>query len=95
MLLMVEKGITGGLCQSIHCYGKAYNKCMNDYHKNKESSFLRYWDVNNLYGWEMSQKLPGNVFNWIENISEFVERFIKGYNEKRDEGYVFESVSNI
>ena len=31
---------------------------MNNYHKNKESSYLKCWCVNNLYGWAMSQKLP-------------------------------------
>ena len=40
---------------------------MKDYGKNIESSYLQYWDVNNLYGWEMSQKLPVNNFAWIEN----------------------------
>ena len=62
MLLMVEKGIRGGICNTIHRYAKANNKYMIDYDKNKESSYLKYWDVNNLYGLAMSQKLPVNKF---------------------------------
>ena len=63
---------------------------MKDYDKNKESSYLQYWDVNNLYGWVMSQKLPVNNFEWIEEASQFNEDFIKNYNEESDEGYFFE-----
>ena len=29
LLLMVEKVISGGICQSIYRYAKANNKCMN------------------------------------------------------------------
>ena len=28
---------------------------MKDYNENKEPSYLKCWDVNNLYGWAMSQ----------------------------------------
>ena len=48
MLLMVEKGIRGGICRSIYRYAKA-NKYMKDYAKNKVSLYIQYWDVNNLY----------------------------------------------
>ena len=90
MLLMVEKGIRGGICHSIYRYAKANNKYMKDYDKNKESSYLQYWDVNNLYGWAMSQKLPVNNFEWIKDTSQFNEDFIKNYNEESDEGYFLE-----
>ena len=63
---------------------------MKDYDKNKESSYLKYWDVNNLYGWAMSQKLPVNKFEWIKDTSQFIEDFIKNCNEETDEGYFLE-----
>ena len=55
---------------------------MTEYDKNKESSFLKYWDVNNLYGQAMSQKLPLNSFEQIKDISQFNED-----HEERDGGY--------
>ena len=55
MLLMIEKGIRGGICYSIYRYAKANNKYMNDYDKNKELPCIQYWDVNNLYVWETSK----------------------------------------
>ena len=77
MLLMVEKGFRGGICHSIYWYAKAYNKYMKDYDKNKESSYIQDWDLNNLHGWAMSQKLPVNHFEWIKANSQFNEDFIK------------------
>ena len=62
MLLMVEKGIRGGICHAIYRYAKANNKYMKNYNKDKEESFLQYLDANNLYGWAMSQKLPVSGF---------------------------------
>ena len=66
MLLMVEKGTRGGICQATHRYAKANNKYMKNYNKNIESSYIQYLDANNLYGWAMSQKLPVNGFKWIK-----------------------------
>ena len=48
---------------------------------NKESSYLKYWDINNFYGWEMSQTLPVKNFKWFKDISKFAKSFIKSYNE--------------
>ena len=55
MLLMVEKGIRGGICHSIYRCAKSNNKYMKDYDKNKESPYIHYWDVNNLHGGQCHQ----------------------------------------
>ena len=63
---------------------------MKDYDKNKESPCLKYLDVNNLNSWAMSQKLPVNNFEWIKDISQFSEDFIKNCCKENDEGYFIE-----
>ena len=50
MSLMIEKGIRGGIYNVIHHYAKTNNKYFEDYHENKESLCIKYWDVVNLYG---------------------------------------------
>ena len=90
MLLMVEEGIRGGICHSIHRYSKADNKYMENCNKNKESSYIQYLDANNLYGWVMSQKLPVNNFKWVEDVSRINKEFIKNYNENSSKGYILE-----
>ena len=55
---------------------------MKDYNKNKESSYLQYWNVNNLHGWAMSQRLPVNNFEWIKDTSQFNKNFIKTIMKK-------------
>ena len=54
---------------------------MKNYDKNTKSSYIMYLDANNLYGWEMSQKLPVDGFKWVKNLSKFNECFIKDYDE--------------
>ena len=93
MLLMVEKGTRGGICQAIHRYAKASNKYMKNYDKNTTSSYLTYLDANNLYGWAMSQKLPVNGFEQVEDLShlsQFKEDFIRNYDKNSDKGYFLE-----
>ena len=89
MLLMVEKGIRGGICHSIQRYAKGNNKYMKSYNNNEESSYIQYLDANNLYGWEISKKLPVNGFKWLDN-DVINEEFIKNYDENDNKGYILE-----
>ena len=50
---------------------------MKNYDMKKESLHPVYWDINNLYGWAMSQKL--NDFNWVEETSQLNYHFKKIY----------------
>ena len=49
LLLMIEVGIRGGMCQSTHRYAKANKKYTKNYDKIIGSSQLMYLDANNLY----------------------------------------------
>ena len=62
MLLMVEKGIRGGISIISNRYGEANNKYMKGFNKDKPSKYLMYLDANNLYGCAMSEKLPTHGF---------------------------------
>ena len=90
MILMIEKGITGGICQATHRYATANNKYMKNYDKNIETSYIEYLDPNNLYGWAMSQKRPTNGFKWVEDLSQINEDLIQKYDENSNIGYFLE-----
>ena len=72
-LLMVEKGIRGGICHVMHRYAKINNKYM----ENCKESYIQYLDASNLYGWVISQKLPVNGFEWVKDISSINKKIKK------------------
>ena len=92
MLLMFEWGIIGGITQAVRKYTLANNKYMRDrFDPKSESSYLQCLDVNNLYGWAMSQPLPTGGFKWADvnpnEISELATRTDKGYLLEVDVSY--------
>ena len=66
MLMMVEKGIRGGVSMISTRYGKANNPYMKDYDPDQPNKFISYLDANNLYGWAMCKPLPTKGFEWME-----------------------------
>ncbi|XP_057294527.1 uncharacterized protein LOC130623038 [Hydractinia symbiolongicarpus] len=91
MHLMVERGIRGGITQSVHRYAKANNKYMGDqYDSNEESSYLQYLDANNLYGWAMKQDLPTHGFKWISNVEIIDEKKIEKLVSDNKHAYLLE-----
>ena len=46
-------------------HSEANNKYMQSYDYKKPCKYITYLDVNNLYGWAMSQYLPNSGFKWL------------------------------
>ena len=67
MYLMLIKGLRGDVSYIANGYPKPNNKYLSDYDKDKESSYLMYFDAYNLYCWAMSQLLPTGKFKWLKS----------------------------
>ena len=68
-------------------YANANNKYMNDYDRKTQSTFISYLDMNNLYGWAISEYLPYCKFKWLKNVDEFD---VMSISEKIPKGYFLE-----
>lgn len=67
LYLMIENGIRGGVSFISHRKGEANNKYMGEKHdKGKSSKYITYFDVNNLYGYEMMKPLGYKGFRWSD-----------------------------
>ena len=87
MLLMFERGIRGGITQSVYRWAKANNPYMgSEFNPVEKTNYLQYLDANNLYGWAMSQPLPTGKFKWVEVKPNEIRKLVK----HKDKGYLLE-----
>src|SRR5699024_1649970 len=71
-------------------FAKANNKQMDvGYDKSLNSSYIKYLDANNLYGWSMIQYLPYGGFKWL-NEEEINQLNIQDIPSDGDVGYFLE-----
>ena len=89
MFQFIEKGLRGGISYIANRYGKANNKYMKDYKKDKPSKYIMYLDANNLYGWAMSQYLPTGGFKWLKQ-NKIANLDIKKYDKENKKGIILE-----
>ena len=87
MLLMFERGIRGGITQSVNRWAKANNPYMgSNFAPDKPTKYLQYLDANNLYGCAMSQPLPTGGFKWVDIKPDKIRKLAK----HKSNGYMLE-----
>ena len=69
--LFIENELRGGISYIAKIYAKANNKYVKVYDSKEPSKFITYLDMNNLYGWGMSDYLPYGGFKWLKNVDGF------------------------
>ena len=82
----------GGISDIFKRYAKANNKYTENYDPKKPSTFITYLDMNNLYGWAMSEYLPCGGFKWLKNVDRFD---VNSISEKSERGFFIKLILNI
>ena len=92
-IFFIEAGLRGGISQCSNRYAEANNKYMeSDYNPNLPTSYIMYFDVNNLYGQAMSFPLPYGGFKWLDlsKSEDAFESHILNTPDDSSEGYILE-----
>ena len=82
MLFDYENGITGGATRVICHYAEPNSKYLHRFDKSKQSTYTKYYDFNNHYGWSLSQKRPCDEHEYFKDILMFATGSIISFNEK-------------
>lgn len=92
MILMIESGIRGGLCQVSQRYAKANNPSIPGYNPTQKTTYITYQDCNALYATVMSKPLPFGEFIWInvETLPDDINEFLEPLKEDDEYGFLLE-----
>ena len=74
--LFIERVMRGGICYVSKRYSKGNNESCPDYDETKPKVYIRYLDINYLYGKAMSQYLPYGSFKWVRVNNETINRVL-------------------
>ena len=69
----IERVKKGGICDVIKRYSKVNNLDCPDYDPTKETIYINYIDMNNLYGYAMCKYLPYGGFEFIEVTDDTIK----------------------
>ena len=89
----VEMGLRGGFSGGGDLrYAEANNPYCPDYDPQKETSYIAYWDANQLYPYALSGSLPVGNFRWVpeSELEFFTVEHIMSLGEEDSEGFFFE-----
>ncbi|VEN43018.1 unnamed protein product, partial [Callosobruchus maculatus] len=90
MATFIQKGIRGGISQCCNRYGEANNPYMGKHYKpDVVTSYLMYYDINNLYGAAMSKHLPYGGFEWVP-VENIYHENILNQPDDSEYGYILE-----
>ena len=87
--IFIEKGMKRGVSYFNKKYSKTNNEYCSDYDSKKPEKYITYLDMNNLYGYAMSQYLPYANFKWVKNINEIEQKLMK-IKSNNSIGYILE-----
>jgi RNase P subunit RPR2 len=88
-LLLIERGIRGGISTICNRYSKANNPYVPGYDPSQPSKYIMYLDANNLYGFSMSEPLPVGKFKFLTE-EEIVAFDIYSIGEDDEVGYILD-----
>ena len=86
--LFLEKGIRGGISVITERFAQANNPMLETFDKEKPTSYIAFYDCNNLYGHSLQQPLPLCDFKWVSN--DEIQKLDISNLGKDSKGYIFE-----